>query len=179
MRTIEPTGQFKRDFKRESKGQQCRTERRPSLTDCSASGLPRPTTRRLALNTPSRDCLSQAHHRSQSSFSVYADYPKFELWSEPRSMYGPGTAVWSGDVQACSSKFCTLSLAKQHRRQLESLCKRNQSVFPCCCLGAWHLSTYFEPHSTSFVRIPLMADTVSTFIADSIPYDGGHPAQVS
>ena len=29
------------------------------------------------------------------------------------------------------------------------------------------------------VRIPLMADTDSTFIADSIPYDGGHPAQVS
>ena len=30
-----------------------------------------------------------------------------------------------------------------------------------------------------FVRIPLMADTDSTFIADSIPFDGGHPAQVS
>ena len=30
-----------------------------------------------------------------------------------------------------------------------------------------------------WVRIPLMADTDSTFIADSIPYDGGHPAQVS
>jgi hypothetical protein len=29
------------------------------------------------------------------------------------------------------------------------------------------------------LRIPLMADTDSTFIADSIPYDGGHPAQVS
>jgi hypothetical protein len=31
----------------------------------------------------------------------------------------------------------------------------------------------------AILRIPLMADTDSTFIADSIPYDGGHPAQVS
>ncbi|MFC5522576.1 HU family DNA-binding protein, partial [Polaromonas jejuensis] len=30
-----------------------------------------------------------------------------------------------------------------------------------------------------FVRIPLMADSDSTFIADSIPGDGGHPALVS
>jgi hypothetical protein len=29
------------------------------------------------------------------------------------------------------------------------------------------------------VRIPLMADSVSTLIADSIPSDGGHPALVS
>ena len=29
------------------------------------------------------------------------------------------------------------------------------------------------------VRIPLMADSDSTFIADSIPSDGGHPALVS
>jgi hypothetical protein len=29
------------------------------------------------------------------------------------------------------------------------------------------------------VRIPLMAGSDSTFIADSIPSDGGHPALVS
>jgi hypothetical protein len=29
------------------------------------------------------------------------------------------------------------------------------------------------------LRIPLMADSDSTFIADSIPFDGGHPALVS
>jgi hypothetical protein len=31
----------------------------------------------------------------------------------------------------------------------------------------------------ALMRISLMADTDSTFIADSIPFDGGHPAQVS
>jgi len=30
-----------------------------------------------------------------------------------------------------------------------------------------------------FLRIPLMADSDSTFIADNIPCDGGHPALVS
>jgi DNA-binding NarL/FixJ family response regulator len=33
--------------------------------------------------------------------------------------------------------------------------------------------------SDASVRIPLMADSDSTFIADSIPSDGGHPALVS
>ena len=35
------------------------------------------------------------------------------------------------------------------------------------------------PHIEFEVRIPLMADSDSTFIADSIPFDGGHPALVS
>jgi hypothetical protein len=39
--------------------------------------------------------------------------------------------------------------------------------------------TYAQEGKTLRLRIPLMADTDSTFIADSIPYDGGHPAQVS
>jgi hypothetical protein len=37
---------------------------------------------------------------------------------------------------------------------------------------------YWRTNSAG-LRIPLMADTDSTFIADSIPFDGGHPAQVS
>nr|CBA28344.1 hypothetical protein Csp_A06800 [Curvibacter putative symbiont of Hydra magnipapillata] len=31
----------------------------------------------------------------------------------------------------------------------------------------------------TLLRIPLMADCDSTFIADSIPFDGGHPVLVS
>jgi hypothetical protein len=34
-------------------------------------------------------------------------------------------------------------------------------------------------HGIGLMRIPLMADSDSTFIADSIPFDGGHLALVS
>ena len=34
-------------------------------------------------------------------------------------------------------------------------------------------------HSTAVVRIPLMADSDSIPIADSVPGDGGHAARVS
>ncbi len=38
---------------------------------------------------------------------------------------------------------------------------------------------YEQPKTFDDVRIPLMADSDSTFIADSIPAKSGHPALVS
>ena len=46
---------------------------------------------------------------------------------------------------------------------------------PRLAAGEGDRSNHFHP----ILRIPLMADSDSTFIADGIPSDGGHPALVS